>query len=108
MSEPTVQQVFGTLAYQSPGDLVISKEDLAAVGLTVKSENTAEGLLIGILAKARIYLNEEKAKTDHHIQVTIEPSIESIVDRSFGKFRKRVFTINLYQPYVSAFDPDNY
>ncbi|MBC1242071.1 hypothetical protein [Nostoc sp. 2RC] len=49
MQALTLAQLFGASAVQTATQLVIQKPDLVAVGLTPKSKNTAESLLVAIL-----------------------------------------------------------
>jgi hypothetical protein len=57
--EPTIAEVFGSLATQTEDDLIIKKSDLAAYGLTPSSSNTAESLLVAIFLQARGTLTQE-------------------------------------------------
>ncbi|MGI2909847.1 hypothetical protein AABK37_42490, partial [Hassallia sp. VBCCA 56010] len=67
----TLAQVFGDNATQDSSNLTISKADLAAIGLTASSNNTAESLLVALILKAASYLNETNQSTNNDIQVTI-------------------------------------
>ncbi len=53
MAEPTLAGIFGANATQSLTELVISKADLVAVGLTASDTNTPESLLAAIVALAQ-------------------------------------------------------
>ena len=53
MPEPTLTQIFGAGAAQTATVLTIAKADLAAVGLTASSTNTAESLFVALLLQAK-------------------------------------------------------
>ncbi|MDB9305446.1 hypothetical protein PN488_13855 [Nodularia spumigena CS-591/12] len=59
MAEPLLTEVFGAGATQTETQLIISKADLAAVGLTASASNTAESLFVSLQMLARIPLTEE-------------------------------------------------
>jgi hypothetical protein len=110
MAEPTLVQVFGTNASQTATELIISKTDLAAVGLTASSTNNPESLIVAILLQAKAYLNETSQETNPDIQVTIaENNFQTLVSRNNANYREATFAISL-QTVDPTFtiDPDNY
>ncbi len=110
MAEPTLVQVFGTNATQTATELIISKADLASVGLTASATNTAESLIVALLQLVKIELNETKQETNTDIQVTIvDDTTPTIIVRNSVNYRQLSLTINLETPDTgSAIDPDNY
>ncbi|NJS17171.1 MAG: hypothetical protein HC787_11020 [Nostocaceae cyanobacterium CSU_2_110] len=110
MAEPTLVQVFGTNATQTATELVISKADLATVGLTASASNTAESLMVALLQLAKIELNATKQETNSDIQVTIlDDATPTIIVRNNANYRQLSLTINLETPDTgSGVDPDNY
>ncbi|MBC1238712.1 hypothetical protein [Nostoc sp. 2RC] len=52
MQALTLQQLFGVNATQTATELIIKKNDLAAVGLTPHTNNRAEQLVVAVLLKA--------------------------------------------------------
>ena len=108
MAEPTLVQVFGNNATQDSNILTISKSDLAIVGLTANSENTAESLLAAVILKAGQYLtvaNQETGNSD--ISITIEREQDTILTKDDAQYRQYQFTVDLerLEP-ESAIDPD--
>jgi hypothetical protein len=110
MAEPTLIQLFGTLATQTATDLVIKKSDLVAVGLTASANNTAESLLVAILKLAASYSNPTTQETNTDIQVTLEiNSTPSIVTRNNLIWRQTSISVELQTLDTTAeIDPDNY
>lgn len=109
MSEPNLQQVFGTNANQDANTITISKTDLAAVGLTSSVNNRAEQLLVAILLKAATYLNSTQQEADADIQVTIDSSFPSIVFRNNQNYRQNTYTISLQKVDAGVtINPDDY
>lgn len=111
MAEPTLTQVFGANATQSASTLTISKTDLATVGLTASSSNTAESLIVALILLAGTYLkttNQTSINTD--IQVTIDDSgFPQLVSRNSVQWRQITYNVNM-QTLDTGFtiDPDNY
>ncbi|WP_029635989.1 hypothetical protein [[Scytonema hofmanni] UTEX B 1581] len=110
MAEPTLVQVFGVNASQTATDLIISKTDLAAVGLTPDANNNPESLIVAILLQAKAYLNPTIQETNPDIQVTIEEgTFQSLVSRNNANYREATFTVNLQSADIAfTIDPDNY
>ncbi|BDA73057.1 hypothetical protein CAL7716_072230 [Calothrix sp. PCC 7716] len=110
MAEPTLAQVFGTNASQTATELIISKVDLATVGLTASADNTGESLITAILLLSEIELNETKQETNPDIQITIVKSNQpSIVSRNNQNYRQLTISVDLQTPDTgSGIDPDNY
>lgn len=111
MPEPSLAQVFGANASQTATELIISKSDLASIGLTPSANNTAESLLVALMLLAAGYLsttNQDSINPD--IQVTIADSdFPQIVNRNSAKYRQITYNLNL-QTIDSGFsvDPDSY
>lgn len=110
MAEPTLQEVFGANATQTSTELIISKTDLAAMGLTASSSNTAESLIVAIILQASSYLNDTSQDTNSDIQVTLnQGTTPSIISRNSLNYRQVTFDVNLQTPDLSTtIDPDNY
>lgn len=100
MAEPTLQEIFGVNASQTATQLIISKADLAATGLTASANNTAESLAVAIMLLAATYLNptnQETTNTD--IQVTIaDLGFPSIVFRNNANYRQISYNVNMQTP----------
>lgn len=110
MAEPTLQEVFGANASQNLTTLTITKADLASVGLTASATNTAESLIVAILLKAKVELNDTKQATNSDIQITVEQSaFPQIISRNSQNYRQITFNVDL-QTIDNSFsiDPDNY
>lgn len=109
MAEPSLIQVFGANATQTATQLVISKADLAEVGLTALATNTAESLFTALFLKSSRYLNTISQTTNPDIQVTIADSFQNIVTRNEQNYRQRVFNANFEELLpTDVLDPDNY
>jgi hypothetical protein len=70
MAEPTLIGVFGANVTQSATELIISKADLATVGLTASATNTPESLLAAIIALAQAALVGLKQKLSPNVAQT--------------------------------------
>lgn len=108
MTEPTLVQVFGSNATQDSSNLVISKSDLAQIGFTASSENTAESLLAALILKAGEYLTEANQEASgKDMSITIEREQDTILIKDDEQYRQYQFTINMerLEP-ESAIDPD--
>ncbi|WP_017317106.1 hypothetical protein [Mastigocladopsis repens] len=110
MAEPTLTEVFGLGASQTDAQLIISKADLAAVGLTPAANNRAEQLFVALLLKVQAYLNPTSQETNPDIQIIIEEgTFPSIVFRNNQNYRQTTYTVNLQKlDNSSAIDPDDY
>lgn len=95
MAEPTLVQIFGDNATQDSDYLTISKADLAAIGLTASSSNTAESLFVALMLKAATYLTETNQTTNNDIQVTISEGFGSLVTRNNQSYRQYQYTIEM-------------
>ncbi|MGI2903330.1 hypothetical protein [Tolypothrix sp. VBCCA 56010] len=95
MAEPTLAQVFGDNATQDSSNLTISKADLAAIGLTASSSNTAESLFVALMLKAARYLNETNQSTNNDIQVTINEGFGSLVTRNNQSYRQYQYIVEM-------------
>lgn len=110
MAEPTLSDVFGPGASQTGTQLIISKADLAAVGLTPAADNRAEQLFVGLVLRVLAYLNPSTQETNPDIQVTVEEgAFPAIVFRNNQNYRQTSYTVNLQKLDTSAaIDPDDY
>lgn len=109
MAEPTLIQVFGPNASQDADELVISKTDLATVGLTPAADNSAESLLTAIIRKAEGSLTTTAQETNPDQSITIEDGFPSLVDRAGTAYRRNQKTISFDKlDTQSAIDPDDY
>jgi hypothetical protein len=110
MAEPTLAQVFGDNASQTATDLIISKADLASVGLTASGTNNPEALVVAILLKAASYLNEITQETNPDVQITISQNdFQTLVTRNNANYRQVTFSVELQTPDINfTIDPDNY
>jgi hypothetical protein len=109
MSEPTLQDIFGSGATQDANQIIILKVDLPR--LTPQAVNKAESLLTGILLKARDSLPRTSFDTNVDQSIYIETGYPQFAFRGSNNDSYRVdqLTINLAKPDTSAtIDPDDY
>lgn len=109
MAEPTLLTVFGSSATQSATELIISKADLVAVGLTASATNTPESLLAAIIALAKLTLTELSFDSNMDQSIAIVDGTDSLVTRGTTTYRRSTRTIEFYKVDNSGtFDPDDY
>lgn len=109
MAEPTLQQIFGINATQDANVLTINKADLAAIGLTSSTNNTAESLLAAIIAQAQSILTITNQESNPEQSVVIEDSIESLITRNDQTYRQLTKSISFEKlDNASTFNPDDY
>lgn len=94
MAEPTLQQIFGTNASQTSTDIILKKADFTDVNLTASATNRAEALFAAIMLKALLYLTPTNQESNVDIQITIEPSYESLVTRNSQTYRQKTYSFN--------------
>lgn len=110
MSVPTLTEVFGPGATQDGSVLTIVKADLASVGLTASSSNTAQSLIVAVVLKAFSSLTETNRATDFpNRHVTFYYGGQDLQLQSDVNYRRDVYQMNLYKttPLVTV-DPDDY
>jgi hypothetical protein len=71
MAEPSLTAIFGANATQSATELVISKADLALVGLTASANNSPESLLTAVVKKAELTLTPTNQDTNPDQSIVI-------------------------------------
>jgi len=98
MSEPSLTAVFGMGAYQDLSTLTIAKADLAAVGLSADSANTAESLLAAILLLAANSLTTSAQTTNPDQACCIQSANTTVWDSPYGT--------KLRQNLLVSFDND--
>lgn len=109
MAEPTLAQIFGANATQTATQLIISKADLAIVGLTASGTNTGESLLAAIIALSQQTLTDTNQETNADQSITISDNTDSLVTRNNAVYRRKSKTIEFDKADTSAnFDPDDY
>ena len=113
MAEPTLSAVFGSGATQDSASVTFSKTDLATVGLTASSTNTAEAILAAIVLKAKNYLTQSNFDANLDQSILIEPGFNSIVTRTDAsgnstEHRQFQYNINLHKLDTSVVDPDDF
>lgn len=109
MAEPTLAQIFGANATQDATQLTISKSDLAAVGLTPSTTNSAESLFVALFLIAKAQLTAANQETNPEQSITIQDSFESLVVRNNQSYRQKSLSINLEKVDNGAtIDPDDY
>ena len=109
MAEPTLASVFGNNASQTATQLIISKADLATVGLTASATNTPESLLAAIIALAQPSLGEVSYDANLDQSIVITSGSDSLITRGDVTYRQSSKTIEFYKPDSSGkFDPDDY
>jgi len=103
-------EVFGAGATQNSSQLVIDKGDLAAVGLTASSANTAESIVIALLKLWQINLTEQNRLTDlANRNISCNYSGQDLIEQSGVNKRRSVWSVLAYkdEPLVTV-DPDDY
>jgi hypothetical protein len=109
MAEPTLISVFGASATQSATELIISKANLATVGLTASATNTPESLLAAIIALAQPALGETSYGSNLDQSITITDGTDSLTSRGTATYRQKTKTIDFFKLDNSGtFDPDDY
>jgi hypothetical protein len=109
MAEPTLISVFGANATQSATELIISKADLVAIGLTASATNTPESLLAAIIALAQPALGETGYGANLDQSITITDGTDSLTTRGTVTYRQKTKTIDFFKADPSGtFDPDDY
>ena len=109
MAEPTLVTIFGNNASQTATELIISKADLATVGLTASANNTPESLLAAIIALAQPRLGQVSydANLDQSIIITNQP--DTLINRGSTTYRQSGKIIEFFKVDSSGnFDPDDY
>ena len=109
MAEPTLAAIFGNDASQTATQLIISKADLATVGLTASASSTPESLLAAIIALAQPNLGEVGYDANLDQSIVITDQGDSLTSRGSVTYRLKSKTIEFYKPdTLGAFDPDDY
>lgn len=109
MAEPTLVTIFGNNASQTATQLIISKADLATVGLTASANNTPESLLAAIIALAQPSLGQVGYDANLDQSIVITNQSDSLITRGSVTYRQSGKTIEFYKPDSSGnFDPDDY
>jgi hypothetical protein len=109
MTEPTLQQVFGTNATQDATTITLTKADL--VGLTASASNTAESIIAAIVLTAADNLTEENraADTSGDRQCVIVDAGDQLFNDGVSDFQIRSFAFQFFKAYsLTSFDPDDY
>ena len=110
MSEPTLAEVFGASASQTSTTLTITKSDLAIVGLTASSSNTAESLLLALILFSQRNLTETNRSTDTaNRNLSVSYGGQDLVQQGTDNFRRDVFSVLAYKSTTLAtVDPNDY
>lgn len=109
MAEPTLQQIFGAGATQTATQLVITKADLATVGLTASSTNTAESLFVAIMFVAKQILTDANLQANPDQSISIADSFPSLITRNNAQYRQNTYSINLQKLDTAiTIDPDDF
>ena len=113
MAEPTIIIVYGSSATQDETTLTISKVDLASVGLTAASDNTAESLLSAIVLLAKDSLTEAAFESNQDQSITVTNGFDGVVQRDDGSgnfvtYFQRPLSVNLHKLADTDIDPDDY
>lgn len=109
MAEPTLVQVFGAGATQDANTLTIQKAALAAVGLTISANNTAESLVGAILNLLIGYLTPANFELNLDQSVIAEMEVDQTVFRGVDRYNQKVVSIKFAKiAPASVIDPDDY
>lgn len=103
MAEPSLSDVFGGGASQTSTQLVISKNDLASVGLSPSGDNSAESMLVALILKAAQSLTDANRASDPSGRsVTVFYSGQDLITQASQSFRRDAFSMLLYKPETLA------
>lgn len=109
MSEPSLTAVFGTLATQDVNVLTIQKADLAAVGLTADSANSAEALLAAILRLAANVLTESSQLSNPDQSISLTIANPAVYESPFGTKLRQNLLVSFDNDFSNpGIIPDNY
>jgi hypothetical protein len=109
MAEPALTSVFGAGATQDATTLTISKSDLATVGLTAASINTAESLLAAIITLAANTLTATNQTLNADQHCSIQNANTAVYESPFGTRLRQNLLISFDDPFVNpGVTPDNY
>lgn len=109
MAEPSLIQTFGASASQTATQLIISKADLATVGLTANAANTAESLFVAIMLLAKQTLTDTNLQANPDQSISIVDSFPSLVTRNSQQYRQNTYSVNLQKLDTAVtIDPDDF
>jgi hypothetical protein len=109
MSEPTLEQIFGTNAIQDVDTLTISKNGLSSVGLVPTNTNNAESLLVAIILLSKNYLTENNFNSNFDSNLMIANGYSSFTNRNSTNYRTDQIIISLSKPDTSSLiNPEDY
>lgn len=109
MSEPTLEQVFGTGASQDANQLVISKAALAAVGLTPTIDNTAESLFAAIHKIAINSLSAQNQTLNPDQHVSLQAANSTVFETAYGTRLRQNVLVGFDNPFINpGITPDDY
>jgi hypothetical protein len=117
MAQPTLQEVLGANATQTPTAITLSKADYANNvtvdgvtygGLTANSSNNGEQILTAILISAlqNLTIANRLADFDHSIEIVNQG--QDIVAQNATSYRRYVMSVRFYKAEaLAALDPDD-
>lgn len=109
MAEPTLQEVFGANAVQNDEWLVISKSDLAQVGLVPAISNTPESLYLAILLLGKRSLTVGDLLNNLDQSIGIEDPTFTLVTRNSKTYKQDLYVVTLQKEDTKPnIDPDDY
>ena len=108
MAEPTIQEIFGPNATQTETQLIISKADLATVGLTPSADNAGEPLFASIIAYSEQSLTETNREANIDQSIVIENQLPGNTTRNNQNYRQFIKSITFEKLDDSTFNPMDY
>lgn len=109
MTEPSLTAVFGVNASQDVNSLTISKADLAVMGLTAASDNTAEALLAAILKLAANTLTAEQQLLNAEQHATVQSANSVVYSSAWGQRLRHNLLVSFDDTFSDpGINPDHY
>jgi len=108
MSEPTLTEVFGEGTIQDADSIIIPKANLT--GLEVRTENTAESILAGLVRLWAKSLSQSNQESNPNQQITvINSNSPSFVFRNDNNYKQITYTVSFEKlDSTSELDPNDY
>jgi hypothetical protein len=111
MAELSLQEIFGANATQTIDNIIISKADLAAVGLTAAPANTGEAIFMAFALIGQLRLTQVGFDANIDQSLVVETQLPGFIFRGTENLRYRTdqLTITAAKPDEGAtIDPDLY
>lgn len=107
MPKLAITDIFGQNVTQTNNDLVVSKIDLATVGLIASNNNEGSDLLVALLKLAGLTATPTRRNNDFDILIAVnmnEEETPEYIDRTIGEesklYERNVISVELDQLYI--------